>query len=57
MKIIFRWWSLWDGRHTLEVSLPKIKDGYVSKPAQKLFDAAVKTIRELPWYCFNLKIE
>jgi len=56
MKIIFRWWSLWSGRHYLEAPLPKIKDGYVSKPAQKRFETTVDKIKELPWYCFNLKI-
>jgi len=40
LKIIFRWWSLWDGRNSRVVNIRVNKDGYWSKRSQDdLIDA------------------
>ena len=40
MKIIFRWWSLWNGRNSRVVNIRINKDGYWSKGSQDdLIDA------------------
>jgi len=31
MKLIFKWWNWWDGRHSRAVELRQLKDGYISK--------------------------
>ena len=40
MKIIFRWWSLWNGRNSRAVHIRINKDGYWAKRSQDdLIDA------------------
>ena len=40
MKIIFRWWSLWNGRNSRVVYVRVNKDGYWAKRSQDdLIDA------------------
>ena len=42
MKIIFRWWSAWNGRNARVVYIKKNKDGYWSKRSQDDLIAAMK---------------
>ena len=43
MKIIFRWWSAWNGRNARVVHIKKNKDGYWSKRSQ---DDLLSAMRE-----------
>ena len=42
MKIIFRWWSLWNGRNSRVVYMAKTADGYWSKHSQRDLISAMK---------------
>ncbi|MBC8420259.1 MAG: hypothetical protein H8E10_16865 [Desulfobacterales bacterium] len=44
MEIVFRWWDWKDGQRRKTVPLPKIKNGYISKPAWDRFEAALKKL-------------
>ena len=43
MKIIFRWWSAWNGRNARVVQVRVNKDGYWSKRSQ---DDLIDVMRE-----------
>ena len=42
MKIIFRWWSLWNGRNARIVHITENTDGYWSKHSQRDLISAMK---------------
>ena len=42
MRIIFRWWSLWNGRNWRVVHIRINKDGYWSKRSQDDLIAAMR---------------
>ena len=54
MKIIFRWWSLWNGRNSRVVNIRINKDGYWSKGSQ---DDLLSAMREAKGIGKGIEIE
>ena len=55
MKVIFSWWSLWNGRNSRVVHIAKTADGYWSKHSQRDLLSAMKEMKGIEIKEDNIK--